>query len=94
MLGRLPTGPAFNFGLYNKGGLVGLAKATRGHRAVGRLLSAAILSVCSQHRWTTITVGLDNGTQPHVDWGKFGALPQSASGAYAPLWRRTVGSER
>ena len=71
----IANGSSIQFGLYNKGGLVGLAKATRGHRAVGRLLSAAILSVCSQHRWTTITVGLDNGTQPHVDWGNSELYP-------------------
>ena len=54
---------------------MGLAKATRGHMAVSRLLSAAILSVCSKHRWTTVTVGLDNGTQPHVDRGNSELYP-------------------
>ena len=37
----IANGSSIHFGLYNKGGLVGLAKATRGHMAVGRLLSAA-----------------------------------------------------
>ena len=37
----IANGSSIQFGLYNKGGLVGLAKATRGHMAVGRLLSAA-----------------------------------------------------
>ena len=71
----IANGSSIQFGLYNKGGLVGLAKATRGHMAVSRLLSAAILSVCSKHRWTTITVGLDNGTQPHVDRGNSELYP-------------------
>ena len=65
----IANGSSIQFGLYNNGGLVGIAKATRGHMAVSRLLSAAILSVCSQRRWTTITVGFENGTQPHVDRG-------------------------
>ena len=43
----IANGSSIQFGLYNKGGLVGLAKATRGHMAVGRLLSAAILSAPS-----------------------------------------------
>ena len=47
----------------------------RGHAPVSRLLNAAILSTHTTHRWTTITVGLENGTQPHIDRGNSANTP-------------------
>ncbi|CAE7246966.1 hypothetical protein AK812_SmicGene25362 [Symbiodinium microadriaticum] len=57
------------FGLYSKGGLVGMAKQTSQHVSTCRLLNAATLSVRPEHRWTSITIGMDNETLPHVDQG-------------------------
>ncbi|CAE7824138.1 unnamed protein product, partial [Symbiodinium necroappetens] len=57
------------FGLYSKGGLVGMAKWTSQHVSACRLLNAAVLSVRPEHRWTSITIGMDNETLPHTDQG-------------------------
>ena len=62
-------GKCINFGLYNKGGLVGITRDTRSHMAVCRLLGAAILAIKPTHQWTTITVGLENSTCIHLDRG-------------------------
>ena len=62
-------GKCINFGLYNKGGLVGITRDTRSHMAVCRLLGAAILAIKPKHQWTTITVGLENSTCIHLDRG-------------------------
>ena len=62
-------GLSFGLGLYNKGGLMGLAKQSRRHYSAARLFNAAIAQVLSTHTWTTLSVNLDNMTVPHFDRG-------------------------
>eukprot|EP00439_Symbiodinium_sp_Y106_P038374 s5198_g4.t1 len=65
----IASGRSLQLGLYQKGGLVGMHRHTAAHRAACRLINAAVLTSHSTHRWTTLTIGYNNATLPHLDRG-------------------------
>ncbi|CAE7766617.1 unnamed protein product [Symbiodinium sp. CCMP2592] len=54
-------------GAYNKGGLLGLNRATTSHQATTLLLNTAMIKVASQLQWTSLAINVNNLTEPHVD---------------------------
>ena len=96
-------GLSFGLGLYNKGGLMGLAKQSRRHYSAAKLFNAAIAQVLSTHTWTTLSVNLDNMTVPHFDRGNApGGVSKDGhvrycrdqgkscvNGRWQPSWQRT-----
>ena len=54
-------------GLFCKGGITGLAKSSSQHVSASRLFNAVVRAVAPCHTWTSMSISMDNGTQPHYD---------------------------
>ena len=66
---EVAQGQTFRLGLCSKGGILGMTRNTKTHISVSKLLNAAVLSTYRQHRWTSLSVNLNNGLEPHHDRG-------------------------
>ena len=66
---EVAQGQTFRLGLCSKGGILGVTRTTKTHVSVSKLLNAAVLSTYRQHRWTSLSVNLNNGLEPHHDRG-------------------------
>ncbi|CAE7224617.1 unnamed protein product [Symbiodinium sp. CCMP2592] len=63
------NGQSFTLGLFAKGGLRGLTRATPHHANVCRLLNHMVSEVLPLHEWTSLTLTLDDVCEPHLDRG-------------------------
>ncbi|CAE7822917.1 unnamed protein product [Symbiodinium sp. CCMP2592] len=61
------TGLTLNLGLYVKGGIHGYYKYTKLFPNVCRVLNMLIMAVYPGHKWSALTLGVDNRTLPHKD---------------------------
>ena len=58
-------------GLYGKGGLLGFSRHTKLFGNVCRLLNQLVYTTWTAHTWTSLAIGVNNHTQPHVDrWNR------------------------
>ena len=60
-------GQTLALGLYGKGGLLGFTRHTKQYGNVCRLLNQLVYTTWTAHKWTSLAIGVDNLTQPHVD---------------------------
>ena len=60
-------GLTFVLGLYGKGGLLGFSRHTKLFGNVCSLLNQLVYTTWSAHTWTSLAIGVNNHTQPHVD---------------------------
>ena len=65
----ISTGYIFRLGLYNKGGLVGLTSETKKHPCACRLINSLVIATLGTHKWTSLSVNLNCGTEVHKDHG-------------------------
>jgi len=65
----IATGDSVRLGLYNKGGLVGLASATKTHSSICKLLNLLVVAIRSEHRWTSLSINRNCRTDVHKDQG-------------------------
>ncbi|OLP93634.1 hypothetical protein AK812_SmicGene24424 [Symbiodinium microadriaticum] len=64
-------GLTFVLGLYGKGGLLGFRRHTKLFGNVCRLLNQLVYTTWTAHTWTSLAIGVNNHTQPHVDrWNR------------------------
>ena len=62
---EVAQGQTFRLGLCSKGDILGMTRNTKTHVSVCKLLNAAVLSTYRQHKWTSLSVNLNNGLEPH-----------------------------